>query len=363
MNMKRVIALKLEPSQQQYLTLLMTMRAFNLAAQSVADTAFQIKKASQVALHRLLYRKIRAEFQLSSQMAVRAISKAVEAYKRDKNKRCKFDACGAMVYDERILSFKGHTDVSLLTLDGRECIPLRFGKYQADLMKYIKGQADLILRNNSFYLYVTLEIPANAQVQVSNDILGIDLGIANIATDSEGVFYSGKGITLKRIKYKRLRSILQHKGTKSAKRKLKKLAKKEKRYVRNINHTISKELVSRALRRGKALALENLKGIRKSSNGYYKEMRWLMGTWSFRQLTSFIQYKAEESGIPVALVNPRDTSRMCSQCSYIAKGNRPSQKKFKCKSCGLKLHADYNAALNIRARAALSNSLLSQAFA
>ena len=87
-------------------------------------------------------------------------------------------------------------------------------------------------------------------------------------------------------------------------------------------------------------------------------MRWLLGNWSFDQLKQFLVYKAEAAGIPVVFVDPRNTSRTCSACGYCAKENRKSQSKFLCLSCGLDMNADSNAALNIQARAELSDSLL-----
>ena len=158
----QTIALKLEPSLEQYRALLETMEAFNRACQYVADVAYERRLANKIALQRLVYGELRQRFGLSSQMAIRAISKAVEAYKPDKRVQCRFDLHGAMVYDERVMSFKGLTQVnrvracanvvSLLTLWGRVLVPLRFGAYQAARMDRIKGQADLILRDGVFYL-------------------------------------------------------------------------------------------------------------------------------------------------------------------------------------------------------------------
>jgi len=295
-------------------------------------------------------------------MAVRAIAKAIEAYKRDKRVHCRFNLHGAMIYDQRIMSFKGLTYVSLLTLSGRERIPIRFGAYQSARMDRIQGQADLVLRNGVFYLFVTIDLPTPPPIEPVG-VLGVDLGIVEIATDSEGNSYSGEPVRAIRRKLKRIRGLLQSKGTKSAKKHLKRIARKQSRYVRDVNHQISKKIVETASRSAKALALEDLKGIRERSNGYVREMRWLMGNWSFNQLAQFIRYKAEMAGIPVVFVDPRNTSRTCSACGHVDKANRKSQAHFKCLQCGFESNADFNAALNIEARAAQSCGLLSQASA
>ena len=122
-------------------------------------------------------------------MAIRAISNAVEAYKevkkRDKTIQPTFDPHGAMVYDERIMSFRGVSHVSLLTLSGRILVPLRCGDYQAARIDRRQGQADLILRDGTFYLYVTIDLPTPPTIQTEG-VIGVDLGIAKIAVTDDG---------------------------------------------------------------------------------------------------------------------------------------------------------------------------------
>ena len=357
--MKQTIALKLHPSDEQRQQLLDTMTAFNAAVQLVADIAFAQHTANKITLHHLLYYRLREEFHLSSQMAVRAIGKATESYKRDKSIHCTFDPLGAMVYDERILNFR-LTEVSILTLSGREMIPFRFGAYQAGRLDRIKGQADLIYRGGEFYLYVTVEMPEADPVETTG-FLGVDLGIVEIATDSEGNSYSGEPVKTVRKRVKRQRALLQSAGTKSAKKHLQRIAKKQSRFVRNTNHCISKTIVQTACASAKAIVLENLEGIRERVSGYGREMRWLMGNWAFDQLRQFITYKAAMAGLPVILIDPRNTSRECAACGYIDKANRKSQAHFCCLQCGHDDNADKNAAKVISARGALSAALLLQA--
>src|SRR5207248_1715051 len=120
-----------------------------------------------------------------------------------------------------------------------------------------------------------------------------------------------------------------------------------------------KQLVQRGQSTGRALSLEELKGIRERSNGFSREMRWLLGNWAFDQLAQFVRYKAEAVGVPVIFVDPRNTSRTCSSCGHCDKANRKSQARFQCLKCGLALNADLNAAVNIKVRAHQSERLLS----
>src|SRR6266702_6712865 len=109
---------------------------------------------------------------LAAQLAIRAISKASEAYKRDKSIQPFFQSEGAIVYDPRVMSFKGLNTVSLLTLSGRVLVPFRMGEYQESRLDQSKGQADLIYRQGIFYLAATLEVPTPAPHETS-DTLGV----------------------------------------------------------------------------------------------------------------------------------------------------------------------------------------------
>ena len=156
-HMKQTIALKLQTTQEQFDALLETMEAFNADCNRVAELAFERQSANKIAIQPFVYAELRSRFKLSSQMAVRAIGKACEAYKRDKSVQCNFDPHGAMVYDERVMNVKDAGHVSLLTLKGRILVPMRYGAYQAARLAMQKGQADLILRGGVFYLYLCID--------------------------------------------------------------------------------------------------------------------------------------------------------------------------------------------------------------
>src|SRR5947207_873698 len=150
-SMKQTMLLKLNPTEDQHQALLETMHEFNAAANYVASVAFAEKSANKFELQKLVYGELRTTYKLAAQLAIRCISKASEAYKCDKSIQPTFRPEGALVYDPRVMSFKGLTHVSLLTLSGRVLIPFLIGSYQAARMGAIKGQADLIYRTGTFY--------------------------------------------------------------------------------------------------------------------------------------------------------------------------------------------------------------------
>src|SRR2546421_7922754 len=307
--MKQTMLLKLAPTEEQHHALLETMHAFNAGANYVAGVASAEKTANKFALQKLVYGELRVTYKLPAQLAIRAISKASEAYKRDKSIQPTFKPEGAIVYDPRVMSFKGLMTVSLLTLSGRVLVPFVIGPYQQSRMDAISGQADLIYRNGTFYLAVTLDVPIPAPDETT-DTLGVDLGIINLATDSEGETFSGDAIEKNRKRHHALRQRLQKRGTKSAKRHLKQLSGKEARFKRNTNHVISKRIVAKAKANGQGLAIEELRHIRKRTDSTVRRSQRNRHTcWSFAQLRSFLSYKAALAAVPLHLVDPAYTSR------------------------------------------------------
>src|SRR5215510_977131 len=191
--MKTTLQIKLLPSSAQHTALLETMHAFNAACTWIAAYAYQQRCASKFLLQKALYYEVRQRFGLSAQLAIRAIAKTVEAYKRDKSQPIAFRPDGAVIYDERIMAFYGLEGVSLTTLHGRELIPMQMGAYQRVQFHRAKGQADLVLVKGTFFLLVTLDTPAEPPM-VSERFLGVDLGIINLATDSDGNPYTGAAV-------------------------------------------------------------------------------------------------------------------------------------------------------------------------
>ena len=355
------LKIRLYPSPEQIDQLLKTMARFNAACNVISEIAFKNKIFGKTMLQRRCYYQIRDEFKLSSQMVIRAIAKVCESYsgKKKRDKLHFFKPDGAIVYDDRILTVKSIDTVSILTLDGRISVPMFICEHHARILNNalrVRGQTDLGYIAGKFYLFLVAEC-ADESETISEGFLGVDLGIAKIATTSDGKFYSGAKVKNIRRRYFRLRQRLQAKGTKSAKRKLKLRRRKESRFATDVNHCISKRLVEVAKGTHRAIVLEDLKGIRERAKKgtrktVCKTMRQALSSWSFYQLRQFIEYKARVAGVLVIYVDPRNTSRTCSKCGQIDKKSRRDQEHFVCSACGHALNADINAALNIARRGA-----------
>jgi IS605 OrfB family transposase len=363
--MKQVLVVKLAPTSDQSAALLRTLEAFNAACNDIAGVAFAERSANKIELQKRVYYDIRERFGLSAQMCIRAIAKVAEAYKRDREKRPTFRAHGAMTYDERILSFPRIDRASLLTLDGRVDVPFRSGAYQEARLDRIRGQADLLYRNGTFYLACTVDAPEPTPNEPA-EYLGVDLGVITLAATSDGELLNHTTgpkhahVNQVHARYSRFRAKLQKKGTWSARRLLRKRSGRERRFVRDVNHCLSKAIVSTAQGTGRGIALENLNGIRERIRARRtvkgKRQRRVLHNWAFFHLRAFIAYKAQAAGVRVVLVDPAYTSQTCSRCGHCEQANRKSQSRFLCRNplCGFSAHADLNAASNIARRAAVN---------
>lgn len=353
----RTICIKLDMDGHEA-SLAATQKAFNEAATWIAAVCWQEGITNTNTAHHRVYGETRSRFGLGAQLAVCARAKAVEAIKAVKaagKDTCPtFGPRGSIRYDARTYRLMSLDRVSLNTLEGRVVCRLLLGPRQHEMLvdpAWELGGADLVWRSGVYYLHVTQSRDAPPATEPDGGTLGIDLGITNLATDSEGEHFTGAMIQLVRNRYHLRRQRLQKVGTRNAKRRLRQMRHRESRFQSDVNHGISKKLVQKAVVSRKALALEDLTGIRERVT-VRREHRYARHSWAFFQLRQYITYKAAWAGVPVHLVDPRNTSRTCSQCGHCEKATRRSQALFLCQRCGFATNADYNAAINLSRKAA-----------
>jgi IS605 OrfB family transposase len=343
------VQLKLIPGAEQSNALEATLRRCNEAADWLSERAFLNETFTQYALQCGYYRELREKFGMGAQAACLVCAKVGDAYKLDTDTQRKFRPLGSMAFDIRNL--KIHLEkqiVSIWTLAGREKVPFRCGDYQRELLrKGLIKQSDLVRRRDGkWFLMVSVVLPDDEELKVT-DLLGVDMGIAEIAADSDGNKHSGSALNKIRHRNHSLRKKLQRKGTKSAKRLLKKRSRKEALFARDCNHVISKKIVLLAKRTNRAIAIEDLKDIGRRIR-VRKSQRYGLKSWAFLQLGQFIAYKAQGAGVPVLFIDPANTSQRCSHCGHTERANRKSRSEFSCKKCGHTSHADTNGSQNIR---------------
>lgn len=335
------LKIKLLPSIEQAILIIETIKEANSVCNEISSIAWDNKIFNQFKIHHACYHSIKPVAKLGAQVIVRCISKVCEAYKIDKKRKRVFKPLGAITYDSRILTYKPDSRVSIWCIGGRQTIP--FICHNTKYLPYIKGEADLVYKNDKFYLFQCVDIPEQ-DIDNVEDFIGVDFGLTDIAVTSDGVKHTADFINKYREQKQKVRSSIQSKGTRSARRLLKRLSGREKNTATIINHTISKSIVKIAKDQGKGIAIEDLTNIKFTSKRTGKKFRTKLGRWSFYQLRQFLEYKSKLNGVKLVIVNPAYTSKTCSVCHHI--GNRQG-KSFKCNNCGNNIDADINASINI----------------
>lgn len=345
---------KLNPTDPQAAEIEDTLKAFADACNWINQNT-PAKLSNKVRIQGLVYQDVRAKFGLSANLAIRAIGRVAANRKtalKDHSTVKNFEPT-SIDYDARIFAFREKDEsVSLTLLRSRQWIKLVLGNYQQDRLRGSKPTSATLCKKGSEY-YINVQIKSEAPEQIHVDtVLGVDLGITDIAVTSDGQNFGGKTIKLIKDHYASMRAVLQQKavkGTRSSRRRCRELQQrlsgKEARYQRQINHEISKAIVTRAKEIPAKIALEDLSDIREDVNQKAgKNQRRRVNGWAFYQLREFLTYKALQAGIPLVLVDPAYTSKTCHVCGSIGSRNG---KHFKCSSCGWSGDADFNGAQNI----------------
>jgi putative transposase len=349
MNLIRTLVCKLTPTREQSAELDATLVAFADACNYIADVARQIHSSNKVKVQHACYTDVRSRFGLSANLAIRAIARVCAALKVKSKAHSTFEPT-SMDYDQRIFSFREWDwTFSLTLLHSRARLETALGDYQKGRLKGQTPTSATLVKRRDGTCFLHVQLKRSAPVSSTpTGTLGVDLGRRRVAVDSDAKPYEATEVNRLRAHYPSVRRSLQRKGTKEAKRLLKRLSGRERRHMRAINHTISKQLVETAQTTQRQLALEDLTGIRQQTK-VRKPQRYCHHSWSFSQLRQFVAYKAQAAGVSLVLVDPAYTSKTCHLCGQ--RGHR-SALKFSCTRCNGVMDADWNAAMNIAAAGA-----------
>ena len=340
-----------------------TLEAFCAALNFAGEHARTTGTWSNLALQKALYTDIRERFGLKAQMTCSVFRQVAAAYKHDnkgkqarkREKGVRFRPTSVMLQHARDWSLGKDGRLSINSLEGRLKLAFRCGEHQRQYLdgSWRFGAATLIARKGKYFLNISVSKEAE-EAPEPDQIVGVDVGQNYLAVASnledEAVFFGGGEVKNRNRHYRRLRKRLQAKGTRGAKRLLRHISGKQRRFQADVNHCVSKKVVAFAARSGKSLiAVEDLTGIRDQVKRGQRRNQELHG-WSFYQLRHFLEYKANAKGMAVMAVDPRNTSKGCSRCGHVAEGQR-LRHSFSCRGCGLRLHSDLNASRNIAQRA------------
>ena len=356
MTVQRVIRLRLGPSTEQAGIMRTTLVQHTACFNAVAAYGWEHGEKNGVNLHHETYYSLRRQFpDLPAQLVVAARVRATEAVKSAlalKKKGRKVSGPKAILapirYDARSYHIRPESaTVGLSTVAGRQWMGFKLDQHALALLDQAEGfdSADLILRDGRFHLYLVITIPDQAFAS-TGEVVGVDMGLNRPAVTSTNLFLGfrrWRGIDRRYFRFKRA---FQAKGTRSAKRHLRRLSGKVNRFRRDCDHVLSRRIVD-SVAPGTVIVVENLKHIRKRVKQRGRESRRRLHSWTFAQLRAFLEYKAEGKGCRVEGIDPRYTSQACSRCGHVHRYNRRSQSRFLCRNCGYELNADLNAARNI----------------
>ncbi len=355
--MQRTIRLQLQPTPEQAGILRETLRQNTVCFNAVAAHGWEQGEKNGVELHRATYYALREQHpQLPSQLVCAARVKATEAIKsalallkKGLKVSCPTSQSAPIRYDAR--SYRMMLDrnaVSLATVAGRQVVEFALYGYAIKRLAQAVSfdSADVFERGGVFWLHVVVTL-APVEVEPSEQVLGVDFGICRPAVSSDNRFFGERKWKNTEKRYFRLKRKLQSKGTKSAKRHLKKLRSRLTRFRSDCDHVVSRRIVQ-SVPQGTTIVIENLTEIRTGTRQHGAKQRRAMHQWPFKRLKDLLKYKAEEAGCAVVGVDPRHTSQVCSCCGFKHRGNRLSQSRFVCRECGFELNADLNASRNIR---------------
>ena len=303
--MYRTIKIKLDRSNE----LIQTSRLWNAACQDVIDYGFAAHDYNKTRLNRATYSDLRDKYPtLQSALIQTARDQASDMLKRLKFEKKPFKhSLGAVRFDVRTMKvFLESGYCKITTAFGRLRYDFRLAEYYQKYATWKVMNAQLKIAKNACYLNVQVEQP-DPEIVMGDRRLGVDLGINNIAVCSDNTFWESGPVKAVKGKYQYLRSKLQSKGTRSAKRKLQKLSGRERRFQRDVNHNIANWIVSKQY---DVIALEDLTNIR---NGKKNKK---LGKWSFAELRTIVEYKAMAKGKKAVAIDPRYTSRTCSKCGF-----------------------------------------------
>ena len=360
-----------------------TMEQYRLACNYVSEYLFNNNfPLNKNEVQKVIYNTIREKFNLKSQMTISCIRSVIARYKtvktqmarrpykyqdqntgewyrevRDLNwlhKPISFNRPQVDLQRNRDWSYLSSGQLSINTLDGRvkvDPICRGFNQYLDGTWKF--GLAKLLKSSGKWYLHIsaTKEV-ADFDKQTVKHVVGLDRGLRFLATsyDEQGktAFFDGQAIMRKRAKYQKLRATLQAKGTKSAKRRLKKLSGRENRWISDVNHCLSKTLVQK-YGANTLFVLENLNGVSFERTDLPKALRNQNKSWAFYQLEQFLTYKAHLHNSEVVEVSAKYTSQRCPKCGVIKKDNRNHEKhEYHCDNCGYRSNDDRIGAMNIQ---------------
>ena len=198
------------------------------------------------------------------------------------------------------------------------------------------------------------EVPRPPSASTEQRVLGIDLGLDNlaagVATTGSAFILEGKGIkSYNRWFNKRkakLQSIYDTAGVTSGS-KMRRLLRDRYHVMHNFMHHCSRYIVDFCKREGITDLIVGDWGDMKREQKLAKKVSQLFQQLPYGALKQQLEYKCKLAGIRYHHPEESYTSQTCHHCGMVRKANRKHRGLYVCKRCKLAFNADTNAAVNI----------------
>jgi IS605 OrfB family transposase len=311
---------------------------------------FKHKKLDKKILYDKTYKNCRKLFpNCPSQVIIRAKDSVYSAYatirsnKQDMVEPAKQENISIRL-DKRIYTFFPNNQIKLTTTGKRIiCHYNPYDKFQELFSKYSVCDPLIFVRNKEIWLAVSFDIPTPTLIE--NSCIGVDMGIKRLATTSEGIAITDKQFLKEKRRIRYLKRILKSKSkttfSRSSKRKLKALKRKECNKNKNQSHTIANKILET---KANVIVMEDLTKIKEKNRG--KKFNNKQSQVPYYDLRRILTYKAPLQGKIVVTVDPAYTSK--NDYRGIGKGKRQGCRYYT--NDGKVFDADWNAAVNIANR-------------
>ncbi len=184
--------------------------------------------------------------------------------------------------------------------------------------------------------------------------IGIDLGITNLIATSDGLLVKGGVVkTINQWYNKQLayyKSLTKKHNQQNTSHRIQRMHRVRANKLRDVFHQTSRFIINYCIKNNVRTIIIGYNSRWKQHCNLGKRINQSFVQIPFDKLVYMLEYKAKLVGIAVIRVSEAFTSQQCSNCGIIDKRNRKSRGLYLCHSCGLRLNADHNAAINIRNR-------------
>lgn len=342
---------KLKGEKSDLKSLTQLLKQHKLAFNNASKIQFGQDKNSIKVLHNEFYEAFRQKYpKIPSQVVIRGEQECLSSYRSVKSNKHKIQKSIvkenlSMRLDKRLYRKIDDTKIAITTANKRKVFEIQTYSKLSELMGEFDYKDPLVFeRDGELFISLTFDI-APPELKKQKLALGVDLGIRVSAACSDGRLIVDKKFNKEKRELRYLKRKLQSKGTDSAKRKLKKLSRKEFNKNKNQAHLISNEILKTD---ADTIVIEDLKGIKTKKHKYQKNNA--ISQVPFYKLREILSYKARNQGKTCVVVKPHYTSQIDSVTGK--KDGLRQGRRYYAKS-GLVYDSDINAAINIAKRSKL----------